>query len=134
MLECVQHLNVVFFNLKTECIKMDKLFKVGGVSKTKGQYKVRFAGDMTRVKILAKTDSDINLLELPTAMTKPELVTFLKTTELYANASYRAAIDAADTKYNGTGVVKATGAKVTAAKPSLDAIKARAVAKEAVAE
>ena len=32
---------------------MEKLFKVGGVSKTKGQYKVRFAGDMTRVKILA---------------------------------------------------------------------------------
>ena len=109
---------------------MDKLFKVGGVSKTKGQYKVRFATDMTRVKILAKTDSDINLLELPTALAKPELVSFLKSTELYANAEYRAAIDAADSKYNGAGVVKAKGAKV---KPSLEAIKARAT-KEAVAE
>lgn len=108
---------------------MDKQFKVGGVSKTKGQYKVRFANDMTRVKILAKTDSDINLLELPTAMTKGELVTHLKSTELYANAEYRAAIDAADAKYNGTGVVKAKGAKV---KPSLEAIKARAT--ETVAE
>jgi hypothetical protein len=106
---------------------MDKQFKVGGVSKTKGQYKVRFAGDMTRVKILAKTDSDINLLELPRAMTKPELVTFLKTTDLYANAEYRAAIDAADAKYNGS-----VSAKATKVKPSLDAIKARAVAKEAV--
>ena len=106
---------------------MDKLFKVGGVSKTKGQYKVRFASDMTRVKILAKTDSDINLLELPKAMTKPELVTHLKTTELYANAQYAEAIDSADAKYNGT--VKAKGAKV---KPSLEAIKARAA--EAVAE
>lgn len=105
---------------------MDKLFAVGGVSKTKGQYKVRFANDMTRVKILAKTDSDINLLELPKAMSKPELVTFLKTTDLYANADYRAAIDAADAKYNAT--VSTKGAKV---KPSLEAIKARA---EAVAE
>ena len=109
---------------------MEKLFKVGGVSKTKGQYKVRFASDMTRVKILAKTDSDINLVELPQALSKPALVTFLKGTDLYANPTYRAAIDAADTKYNGVGVVKATGAKV---KPSLDAIKARAT-KETVAE
>ena len=106
---------------------MDKQFKVGGVSKTKGQYKVRFASDMTRVKILAKTDSDINLVELPRAMTKPELVSFLKTTDLYTNASYKAAIDAADAKYNGTVATKATKVK-----PSLDAIKARA--KDAVAE
>lgn len=102
---------------------MDKLFKVGGVSKTKGQYKVRFASDMTRVKILAKTDSDINLVELPQAMSKPQLVTFLKSTDLYAKAEYRAAIDAADAKYNGT--VSTKGAKVKA-KPSLEAIKARA--------
>ena len=108
---------------------MDKLFKVGGVSKSKSGYKVRFATDMTRVKILAKTDSDVNLLELPKALTKPELVTFLKSTDLYANGEYRAAIDTADAKYNGT--VSAKGAKVKA-KPSLDAIKARA--KDAVAE
>jgi len=108
---------------------MDKQFKVGGVSKSKGGYKVRFATDLTRVKILAKTDSDINLIELPKAMTKPELVSFLKTSELYTNANYRAAIDAADAKYNG--VVSTKAAKV---KPSLEAIKARATAKEAVAE
>ena len=107
---------------------MEKLFKVGGVSKTKGQYKVRFANDMTRVKILAKTDSDINLVELPKAMTKPDLVTFLKSTDLYSNGDYRAAIDAADSKYNGTVSTKA--GKV---KPSLDAIKARALL-NAVAE
>jgi hypothetical protein len=110
---------------------MNKLFKVGGVSKTKGQYKVRFAGDMTRVKILAKTDSDINLLELPKAMTKSDLVSFLKTTDLYANGDYRAAIDAADAKYNGS--VSTKGAKVKA-QPSLEAIKARAVKAETVAE
>jgi hypothetical protein len=107
---------------------MSKLFKVGGVSKCKSGFKVRFANDMTRVKILAKTDSDINLVDLPTAMSKNDLVTYLKSTELYANADYKAAIDAADEKYNGTGVVTTKATKV---KPSLEAIKARATSKEA---
>jgi hypothetical protein len=102
-----------------------KTFAVGGVSKSKGGYKVRFAGDMTRVKILAKTDTDINLVELPKAMTKPELVTFLKTSELYLKAEYKEAIDAADAKYNDAGSVMVKGAK-----PSMDAIKARASKKE----
>lgn len=106
-------------------------FKVAGVSKGKNGYKVRFANDMTRVKVLAKTETDIQLLDLPGEMTKPELVTHLKTTELYANADYRAAIDAADEKYNGASVVTAKATKI---KPSMEAIKARANAKDAVAE
>lgn len=108
---------------------MTKLFKVGGVSKSKSGYKVRFATDTTRVKILAKTDSDIQLFELPTPMDKPALVAFLKGHELYANPAYREAIDMADAKYNG--VVKVT----KASKPSMEAIKARAKStKEVVAE
>jgi hypothetical protein len=109
----------------------DKLFKVGGVSKCKSGYKVRFATDMTRVKILAKTDTDIDLMELPQAMTKPELVTFLKTTDLYNNTNYKIAIDTADAKYNAPVTVKASKVK---AQPSMDALKARAAAKEAVSE
>lgn len=105
----------------------NKTFAVGGVSKTKGQYKVRFAGDMTRVKILQKTDTDINLVELPTAMTKPELVTFLKTTELYLKPEYAAAIDAADAKYNAAPVVM-----VKSGKPNMEDIKARASKKDTV--
>lgn len=101
----------------------DKVFKVGGVSKSKSGYKVRFANDMTRVKILAKTDSDINLIDLPQAMTKSELVQHLKTTDLYAKAEFKEAIDAADAKYNG--VVKAKAGKVKSTKPSMEAIKAR---------
>ena len=104
-------------------------FKVGGVSKSKSGYKVRFANDMTRVKILAKTDSDIQLLDLPNEMTKSALVAHLKTTDLYANADYRAAIDAADEKYNG--VVTTKSAKI---KPSLEAIASRAKTTDAVAE
>jgi len=105
----------------------NKTFNVGGVSKSKSGYKVRFANDMTRVKILAKTDSDIQMIELPNAMTKPELVAFLKTTNLYANTEYRAAIDAADEKYNAE--VKVSGAKLKS-KPDLADIKARATKKE----
>ena len=109
---------------------MTKLFKVGGVSKSKSGYKVRFATDTTRVKILAKTDSDIQLLELPAAMTKPELVTHLKSTPLYENPVYKEAIDAADIKYNSVATVRVVGAKAKVAKPakaapSMEAILAR---------
>lgn len=106
---------------------MTKLFKVGGVSKCKSGYKVRFATDMTRVKILSKTDTDIQLLELPEALTKPELVVFLKSSELYTNLAYKEAIDNADAKYNAVATVKITKSKVE--KPSMEALKAKAAAK-----
>jgi hypothetical protein len=106
------------------------MFKVAGVSTLKGEVKVRFANDMTRVKILQKSGhTDINLFELPSAMDKPAVVSYLKTTELYSVPANQAAIDAADAKYNAVKTVKVTKAK---AKPSLEAIKARA--KDAVAE
>ena len=105
------------------------MFKVAGISSIKGEVKVRFANDMTRVKVLAKNGhTDIELLELPEAMDKPAVVSYLKTTELYTKPMFAAAIDAADAKYNGTKTVKVTKAK--AAKPSLDTIKARATAAE----
>jgi hypothetical protein len=47
-------------------------------------------------------------------MTKPELVTYLKTTELYNRAEFKQAIDAADEKYNGSATVKVAGVKVKA--------------------
>ena len=104
----------------------DKTFAVGGVSKSNGGYKVRFATDMTRVKILAKTDSDINLIELPRAMSKPELVAFLKTSELYLKSEYKEAIDTADAKYNDVGTVRVKGTKA----PSMEDIKSRAKSKQ----
>jgi hypothetical protein len=109
------------------------MFKVAGVSILKGEAKVRFANDMTRVKVLDKNGhTDVELRDLPKAMDKPAVVTYLKTTELYADARFTAAIDAADAKYNGVNTVKVTKSK--AEKPSIEAIKARATAKEAVAE
>lgn len=106
------------------------LFKVVGVSRCAGTFKVRFANDMSRVKVLIKTGHDqIELVEMPTALSKADAVTFLKTSNLYTIADCQAAIDAADAKYNGIGIVKARVAKVkTVAKvaPSLEALKARA--------
>lgn len=107
------------------------MFKVAGVSVLKGEVKVRFANDMTRVKVLAKNGhTDIELRELPEAMDKPAVVTYLKTTDLYTDSRFTAAIDAADAKYNSVATVKVS--KTKAEKPSIDAIKARA--KKAVAE
>ena len=85
----------------------NKTFAVGGVSKTKGVYKVRFANDIARVKILAKTDEDINLMTLPNEMTKGEVAQFLLTQESYmSNPDWAEAIRSADAKYNGTVKVK----------------------------
>ena len=107
----------------------DKTFKIAGVSKLKGSYKVRFANDMTRVKVLAKTGhTEIELIELPKAMSKPELVTHLKTTALYARAEFKAAIDAADEKYNSTATVKVAGIKVKAPAKAPATTKAKATA------
>lgn len=116
----------------------NKLFKVAGVSSGKTGYKVRFASDMTRVKVLMKTgNSDIELVELPSEMSKAAAVTFLKGTALMERAEYREAIEAADAKYNATSVVRVSKpakpavTKTTAPKrgaPSIEDIRARAQA------
>lgn len=101
------------------------MFKVTGVSRFNGQVKVRFANDMTRVKMLVKAgNTDIELIELPEALDKAGCVTALKSSDLYKIPEYAAAIDAADAKYNEVKTVKVS--KPKAEKPSLEAIKARA--------
>jgi hypothetical protein len=55
-----------------------KRFAVAGTSKLDGKVKVRFATDMTRVKILVKTNhTEIDLIDLPREMTKPEIAQYL---------------------------------------------------------
>ena len=95
------------------------MFKVTGISSLNGVTKVRFANDLvSRVKILNKDGhKDINLVELPNALSKGDCVKYLKSSDLYTK--FASAIDAADAKYNSLGTVKVT-------KPSLEAIKARA--------
>ena len=90
------------------------MFKVAGVSRCKGVFKVRFANDMDRVKTLIKTGHDeIELMNLPEVMDKPAVVTFLKGTALMERAEYAAAITAADAKYNGSVAPKAPKAPKT---------------------
>lgn len=71
----------------------DKLFTVAGTSKLDGEVKVRFANDVMRIKVLAKHGhEDINLIELPEAMTKLQAVEFLKTVDEFSSAADQAAI------------------------------------------
>lgn len=62
----------------------DKTFKVVGVSNHEGEYKVRFANDIMRIKILAKNGhTDIRLAELPEPLTKYEAVLAIKDLDQY---------------------------------------------------
>lgn len=98
------------------------MFKVTGISTFNGKTKVRFANDLvSRVKILVKDGhEDINLVELAEPLSKLDCIKHLKTTDLYANPKFAAAIDAADEKYTDMGTVKVSKPAI-----SLEAIKAR---------
>jgi len=53
----------------------DKLFKIVGISKKDGDYKVRFANDIMRIKVLTKGGhTDVRLMELDKPMTKMDAV------------------------------------------------------------
>jgi hypothetical protein len=59
----------------------EKKFAVAGVSTLNGQTKLRFANDTMRIKILAKNGhTDIELIDLPREMTKPEIVAHMQAT------------------------------------------------------
>jgi hypothetical protein len=110
---------------------MSKLFSVAGVSKRNGTFKARFANDLARVKVLAKTGStDIDLIELKEPMTKEAIVAYLLSINFdNGNKEVRAALEAEVEKRTATPkAAKAATAKSPKAKkstPSLDAIKAR---------
>ena len=78
----------------------DKKFAVAGVSTLDNDTKIRFANDMMRIKILAKNGhTDIDLVELPTEMTKAEIVQHLKSIEFgKGNAATEAALALAEKK------------------------------------
>ena len=94
------------------------MFSVAGFSTFKDGTKVRFANELTRVKILAKNGhSNIELIELPEPMDKPDVVKYLLTTDLAQNPIYSAALDEANAKYNPepkTVVVKTVASKKVA--------------------
>lgn len=72
----------------------DKKFAVAGVSTLAGKTKIRFANDTMRIKILAKNGhQDVELVELPSEMTKAEIAQHLKAIEFgKGNSAVEAAI------------------------------------------
>jgi hypothetical protein len=76
-----------FTHREKETFKMatSKTFKVVGKSNLNGKTKIRFANDMTRVKVLVKNGhTDVELFELPKAMTKDEAIAHVRANNLFA--------------------------------------------------
>lgn len=71
----------------------DKTFKVFGVSKLNGEYKVRFANDIMRIKVLAKHGhEDIRLAELDNAVTKYAGIQAIQSMDDFQDAAAQSAI------------------------------------------
>ena len=117
-----------------EVIKMatDKTFNIVGVSKLNGEYKVRFATDIMRIKVLAKHGhEDIRLAELDTAVSKYEAVKQLATMDEFQDAQAQSAI----AEYLDEKAPKAPKAKAAPVKaPAKAQSKTKAPAKVAVTE
>ena len=70
-----------------------KLFTVCGISKQGGEYKVRFANDTMRIKVLAKHGhEDIRLWDLETGMTKTDAVKAIAKLDEFQDLQAQAAI------------------------------------------
>ena len=101
----------------------DKTFTVAGVSKHKGEYKVRFANDIMRIKNLDKAGhEDIRLAELDKPMSKYDAIKAISTMTEFADAAAQAVI----TEYLED---KAPKTKAAPAKAPAKATKAKAPAK-----
>ena len=120
---------------------MSKSFTHAGVSKLDGEFKVRFANDSTRVKVLIKNGhTDIDIIELKHAMTKEEAVQYLldidfATRDGVTNDAVQAAI-LAELDKRGEKATKEAKPKAekkpakAKAKPSMEGIKAKVAAKK----
>jgi serine/threonine protein phosphatase PrpC len=100
----------------------DKLFSVAGISKLNGNYKVRFANDQMRVKVLAKSGhEDIRLADLEKSVSKLEAAQMLLTIDEFSDAVAQATI----TEYIAENTPK------TKANPAVSKAKAPAKAPKA---
>jgi len=95
----------------------EKTFTVAGTATLNGNTKVRFANDLVaRIKILAKNNcTDINLVELPHAMTKMQALQHLQVLGVTGDASFAVSTKLAEkTKVAKKGEIKVVGVKVAA--------------------
>jgi len=71
----------------------DKTFSVAGISKLNGDYKIRFANDMMRIKVLAKSGhEDIRLADLEGSFSKMEAAKILLGLDEFADSVAQATI------------------------------------------
>ena len=91
----------------------DKRFGVVGVSTFEGKTKLRWANDVMRVKILHKNGHEnIEFVNLPTEMTKAEIVQYLKEIDFAAGRPEVAAAVRYAAKKNPMPAVEANIAAV----------------------
>jgi hypothetical protein len=104
---------------------MSTTYSHAGVSKLDGEFKVRFANDALRTKVLQKNGhSHIDIVELKNPMTKLDAVAYLLSIDFdNGNKEVRAALEQALDKRSP--VEKAPKAKTTV-KPTIESIKAKA--------
>jgi hypothetical protein len=98
-------------------MKQEKLFTVAGTATQNGVTKARFANDLVaRIKILNKNGcTDINLVELPSPMTKLQALQYLTEQGVAGDAGYAVANKLAEkTKIAKNGEVKVSGKAVKA--------------------
>ena len=117
---------------------MSKSFTHAGVSRLKGEFKVRFCNDALRVKVLAKNGhTDIDIIELKEAMSKEDTVAYLMgidfatqngITNKEVQAALEAELDKRSEKPATVKAVKAVKAPKVPKGPSMDAIKAKVAA------
>jgi len=89
----------------------DKLFTVAGISKLNGEYKVRFANDMMRIKVLAKSGhEDIRLADLEGSFSKLDAAKAILGLEDFSDAIAQSTI----TEYIEDNTPKAKAAPVKA--------------------
>ena len=106
------------------------LYTFAGTSVLKGDVKVRFANSDARAKQLAKLgDTNINIVELPSAMDKAGAVAYLLTLPAFADVQDALTAEVAPkAKAKPARTVKVRVSKVKPSKtaPSMDSIRAKA--------
>lgn len=118
---------------------MSKTYSHAGVSRLDGEFKVRFANDALRVKVLAKNGhKDIDIIELKAPMSKEDAVAYLisidfATRDGVTNQEVRAALEAEQGKRTEQpkAAKAAKAPKAAKAAPTMEGIKAKVAAKKA---
>jgi hypothetical protein len=105
----------------------DKLFNVFGVSKLDGEYKVRFANDILRSKVLHKHGHlDVRLEDIGRSVTKYEGIMIIQGMDQFSDAAAQSAIaEYLDEKAPKAKVATAPKATKAKAAPAKDTKKSR---------